>query len=96
MHLFLRLVLEASASMRGASRALEIVGSFFELGIEMPSWSAGRLWLLRIGLYKLERAKTIADDWIWIVDHTVQLGNEKCMVILGIREKWLPNCELHL
>ena len=96
MHLFLRLVLEASASMRGASRSLDIVGSFLELGIEMPSWSAGRLWLLRIGLYKLERAKTIADDWIWIIDHTVQLGNEKCMVILGVRESSFPDCELHL
>ncbi len=96
MHLFLRLVLEASASLRGASRSLDIVGSFLELGIEMPSWSAGRLWLLRIGLYKLGRPKTIADDWIWIIDHTVQLGNEKCMVILGVRESSLPDCELHL
>ena len=96
MHLFLRLVLEASASMRGASRSLDIVGSFLELGIDMPSWSAGRLWLLRIGLYKLERPKTIADDWIWIIDHTVQLGNEKCMVILGVRQSSLPDCELHL
>ena len=96
MHLFLRLVLEASVSMRGASRSLDIVSSFLELGIEMPSWSAGRLWLLRIGLYKIERPRTIADDWIWIIDHTVQLGNEKCMVILGVRESSLPDCELHL
>ncbi len=62
----------------------------------MPSWSASRLWLLRIGLYNLERPKTIADDWIWIIDHTVQLGNEKCMVIPGVRESSLPDCELHL
>jgi hypothetical protein len=82
--------------MRGSSRAVEIVSSFLELGIETPSWSAGRLWLLRIGLYKLERPKTIADDWIWIIDHTVQLGHEKCMVIVGIRQSTLPKGELFL
>jgi hypothetical protein len=31
-----------------------------------------------------------ADDWIWIVDHTVQWGAEKCLLILGIRKKDLP------
>jgi hypothetical protein len=82
--------------MRGSSRVLNIVNSFFELEIGMPSWSAGRLWLLRIGLYKLERPKTIAEDWIWIIDHTVQLGNQKCMVILGVRQKSLPMGELYL
>ena len=32
----------------------------------------------------------IADDWIWIVDHSVQLGQEKCLIILGIRACDLP------
>ena len=32
----------------------------------------------------------IASDWVWIVDHTVQIGVEKCLVILGIRLKCLP------
>ena len=81
--------------MRATGRALEIVNSFLELGIETPRWSAGRLWLLRIGLHKLERAKEIADEWIWIIDHTVQPGNEKCMVILGVRQSSLPQGELH-
>jgi len=30
------------------------------------------------------------------VDHTVQLGSEKCLVILGIRQSSLPAVELHL
>jgi len=29
--------------------------------------------------------KEHADDWAWIVDHTVQMGPEKCLVILGVR-----------
>jgi hypothetical protein len=43
------------------------------------------VWLLRIGYYKLMRPKPKANDWVWIVDHTVQLGMEKCLLILGVR-----------
>jgi len=49
--------------------------------------------LLRIGYYKLTRSKEIADDWIWIVDHSVQWGKEKCLAILGIRQSQLPAAE---
>jgi hypothetical protein len=82
--------------MRAASRALHLFLSFLGLKVSIPSWSAGRLWLLRIGLYKLERPKQIAGDWIWIIDHTVQLGKEKCMVIVGIRQEHFPKAQLHL
>ena len=70
--------------------------SFLELGQPVPSWYSGRLWLLRLGYYKLHREQERADDWIWIVDHTVQLGSEKCLVILGIRQSKLPETELYL
>jgi hypothetical protein len=83
--LFLSLVLSASTSFRGASRTLGIVLSYFQLPFACPSWFAGRLWLLRLGYYKLTRAKQRAEDWVWIVDHTVQCGEEKCTVILGVR-----------
>ena len=36
------------------------------------------------------RAKEQADDWVWIIDHTVQLGEEKCLLILGVRLSNLP------
>ena len=41
--------------------------------------------MLRLGLSQLTAAKQIADDWVIILDHTCQLGNQKCLVILGIR-----------
>lgn len=96
MSLYLGFILAGGASLRGASRILGIVSSFFGLGESTPSWYTGRLWLLRLGYYKLERAKEQATDWIWIIDHTVQLGSEKCLVILGIRQSSLPAGELHL
>ncbi len=35
-------------------------------------------------------AKEQAEDWVWIIDHTVQLGQEKCLLILGVRLSDLP------
>jgi hypothetical protein len=41
----------------------------------------------RIGLYELSRQKEKRDDWIFIVDLTLELGQEKAMVIYGISEQ---------
>jgi hypothetical protein len=82
---FVSLVLQASSSLRGASQAMARTLALFQLPYAVPAWSTGRLWLLRLGYYKLTRAKEQADDWAWIVDHTVQMGQEKCLVILGVR-----------
>ncbi len=79
------LVLQSASSLRGAPRAMAISLGLFQLPYTAPAWSTGRLWLLRLGYYKLTRAKEQADDWAWIVDHTVQVGQEKCLVILGVR-----------
>jgi hypothetical protein len=59
--------------------------SVLPLPYKTPSWSSGRLWLLRLGSDKLRRPKAQADDWGWIVDHTVQIGQEKCFVMVGVR-----------
>lgn len=90
MMLFFSFVNSASSSLRGGVLSLEVVKNFFELSLDMPSWHSARLWLLRLGYYKLMRPKIQANDWIWIIDHTVQLGCEKNFVILGIRLGDLP------
>jgi hypothetical protein len=83
-------VLSAAASFRCASRAIETVILSLELSLSSPSWFSDRLWLFRLGYFKLTRPKEWAGDWVWIVDHTVQLGAEKCLVILGFRLSNLP------
>jgi hypothetical protein len=45
---------------------------------------------MRLGLAALLRPKVIADDWAWLIDHSIQLGTCKCLVILGIRLSELP------
>ena len=79
--------------MRGTSRAMQVFFDALDVPLACPSWFTGRLWLLRLGYYKLTRPKAQADDWVWIVDHTVQLGDDKCLVILGVRLCDLPSVD---
>jgi hypothetical protein len=88
--LFLTLVLSAAVSLRGASRVLEVLGLTGHGPGSKPTWFAGRFWLLRLGYYQLTRPKLPATDWVWIIDHTIQLGPQKCLVILGLRLSQLP------
>jgi hypothetical protein len=44
-----------------------------------------RLWLLRVGLFLLRRPWPRCSDWVFLVDLTIQLGEHKCLVILGVR-----------
>jgi hypothetical protein len=65
----------------------------------VPHFTTVRFWLLRLGYHKLHRPKEQASDWVWIIDHSNQIGQEKCFVILGVRISqgsrwiagWWPN-----
>lgn len=85
MQLFLNLVLDAACSFRSASAVLELLTGWLPGLPRRPAANTGQSWLLRIGLYELTRAKTPADDWVWIMDHTVQIGTTKCLLIVGCR-----------
>jgi len=87
--LFLRLVMNG-VSLRGTSRVLAVIAEAFGLPMDIPDWTTGRLWLMRLGHAMLTAPLKQADDWVWLVDHSVQIGQEKCLVILGIRLRDLP------
>jgi hypothetical protein len=95
--LFVRLVL-AGASLRAAARILAFLAEALGWAVRTPHWTTGRLWLLRLGHATLTGVKVSATDWAWLIDHSVQMGQEKCLVILGIRLQDLPEagqCLIH-
>lgn len=55
---------------------------------ESPNYNTIRSWVGRIGLYELSRKKEKREDWIFIIDFTLELGKEKVMVIYGISEEF--------
>ncbi len=65
-------------------------GSFYPLDEPAAAYSTARVWLLRLGYYQLTREKQVAEDWVWVIDHTVQIGEEKTVLIVRLRLSCLP------
>lgn len=85
MRWYLQFVLEAATSLRAAVRVLDVVRGRLP-GVEhAPAANTGQWWLLRLGLYELTRPKQVAEDWVWLLDHTIQLGPVKCLLIVAVR-----------
>ena len=84
-------VLQAATSLRGSQACFDLVVMLQGgLPFESASHTTIQNWILRIELYELQRPKEFADDWLWIVDHTIQIGTIKVLLILGIRRsKWM-------
>ncbi len=80
-------VIECGNSYRGAEKTFDLYKELFSQ--ETPSFSSIRKWLGRIGFFELSREKETRDDWIFIVDLTVELGTEKGLVVLGVSQQKL-------
>jgi hypothetical protein len=87
--LFLRLLM-SGVSLRGVPRVLAVIAEALGLPLEIPHWTTGRLWLMRLGHAMLTMPLKPAEDWAWLADHSVQIGQEKGLAILGIRLCDLP------
>ena len=75
-------------SLRGTCRML---GEHWGLGEDGqgPSVSTVRSWLFRIGLCLLQQPVPRRDDWIVVLDLTVELGPVKVLVIVGLPQERL-------
>ena len=84
--MFIDLVLSGPVSQRAAASVLNLLAYWLNWDeARLPCANSGRLWMVRVGLFALTCEKQPADDWLWMMDHTVQLGPWKCLVIVGIR-----------
>lgn len=77
-------------SLRAVPRVLAVIAEALALPVEIPHWTSGRLWLMRLGHALLTMPLSQADDWAWLTDHSVQIGQEKALAIVGIRLRDLP------
>lgn len=72
-------------SLRGVEKDWQLVSTE---GEATPCYSSIRAWLGRVGLFELKREKEKREDWLFIVDLSVELGKEKCLVILGVSQEY--------
>lgn len=84
------LVATAAISLRGSSSALRLMRDSDGAHRSTPSFWTIRIWMQKLGYLKLIRKKPRATDWVWMADHTMQIGPDKCLLIVGLRLANLP------
>lgn len=70
------------SSLRGTAMNFHIFSHVLKNGL--PCWTVIQNWILRFGLYKLKQALPKRDDWVYIMDHTVEFGTQQCLVVLAV------------
>ena len=75
---------------RPTETALKIVFAGLGIDANVPSFDSIRVWSCRVGIAQLKLAVRDDEPWIWLADHSNQIGQEKVLQILGIRVKDLP------
>ena len=88
----LRLNLSAGVSFRGCPKALK---AFFLTipsleSTAVPSRTTIQRWMAKVGYYKLHYPLEKADDWIILIDESIQIGSQKYLAIFGCRAKNIP------
>ena len=96
--LCLSFLMAGKASLRAVPRLLQVFDSFYgpSQPDQVPDWTTSRMWLMRLGLAQLRWPVVPANDWIWLIDHSVQLGCQRCLAVLGARLSELPRGPLRL
>jgi hypothetical protein len=82
--------------LRATERVLKLVWEWLGVNTTIPHWTTIRHWVLRVGVAALEEPLAPADDWVWMADHSNQIGPEKALVVLGIRAAQMPPSAVEL
>ena len=78
--------LRTSSSFRGLQKQQELLRDHLGQVGRAPSNNTILNWILKVGYHALMRPKEMASDWVVILDTSIQMGQEKVLVILGIRQ----------
>jgi hypothetical protein len=75
---------------RPTETALKVVFDWLGIDAKIPSFDSIRLWSCRVGIAQLKLLVRDGEAWIWLADHSNQIGEEKVLQIIGIRVEDLP------
>jgi len=84
--LVLALKLNTSASFRSISKTIMMLNIYLNLNLKTPTHVTLLIWVKKVGIYALNNKKEVANDWIIMIDESVEFGNDKLLLILGVRE----------
>lgn len=86
IQLCIALKLQSSASFRAVNKTIVILGLYMDLALKAPSHSTILLWVKKYGHHELTRPREVADDWVVVLDESVQFGQSKLLLVYGIRQ----------
>ena len=79
------LILEAVVSFRSVPRILELFNAKTFLNLPwIPHFTSVINWTLRVGLGRLEQVQSIDQPWLAVIDHSIDIGTKKALVVLRI------------
>lgn len=76
--------------LRATAKVLHLLFEWFGVEQKIPHWTTIRLWMQRVGIAVLQQPLEGAEDWIWMADHSNQIGVEKTLVVLAMRASEIP------
>lgn len=79
-----------SVGLRGAERVLRLVFDWLDVEQDIPTRTAIRNWLQRLGIAELQQPLQPHEDLVIMVDHSNQIGTEKVLLALGVNASTLP------
>jgi len=86
------LTLNAVVSYRSVPRILELFKSKTNYIVGwVPHFTSVINWSLRLGLGLLAQVQTSTKPWIAIIDHSIDIGTKKAMVVLRVEVEALPS-----
>jgi hypothetical protein len=82
--------LAARIGLRAAERVLRIVFDWLGVQCDIPTWQSIRGWMQRVGLARMTKQPKEGEELHWLVDHSVQVGQEKVLAVVGVATSRLP------
>ena len=79
------LVIQAVVSYRSIPRILNLLNTETALGLGwVPHFTSVINWTLRLGLGLLKQVKPVSTPWLAIIDHSIDIGTKKALVVLRV------------
>lgn len=78
-------VVEANGSLRCAAKVAGYLNEMMGWDFKTPSHTVVSTWVKRLGLYALDHGVVKTGRYVAILDESIQIGREKCLLLLGIK-----------
>lgn len=78
-------MIQTVVSYRSIPRILNLLNTETALGLDwIPHFTSVINWTLRLGLGLLKQVKPISTPWMAIIDHSIDIGTKKALVVLRV------------